>query len=68
MTRVIEVTVTTDGATKVETHGFTGSSCQDASRFLEQALGQKTNETLTSEFYESAGLTQTNETGRLGGG
>lgn len=68
MTRVIEVTVTTEGATKVATHGFTGASCQDASQFLEQALGEKTKETLTAEFYQTANLTQTNETGKLGGG
>jgi hypothetical protein len=38
----------------VETKGFTGPSCKDASRFLEQALGESTAERLTAEFHQSA--------------
>ena len=29
-----------DGSTRVETHGFPAQACREASRFLEQALGQ----------------------------
>ena len=47
----IEILIRTDGSTSVETKGFTGSECQQASRFLEEALGRRTNEQLTSEFY-----------------
>jgi Protein of unknown function (DUF2997) len=49
----IEILVSPKGETTVTTKGFTGSSCKDASRFIEQALGEKTGEQLTAEFYES---------------
>jgi hypothetical protein len=51
MSKIIQVTVSPKGETKIETTGFTGSSCQDASRALEQALGAKSGETLTGEYY-----------------
>ena len=50
--RIIEITVDTKGQSKVETRGFTGGECREASKFVEQALGQKTAETLTTEFYQ----------------
>lgn len=49
----IEILIRTDGSTSVETKGFAGSECQQASRFLEEALGRRTNEQLTGEFYAS---------------
>jgi Protein of unknown function (DUF2997) len=51
MTRIIEIIVSPSGQTKIETKGFTGSSCRDASRFLEEVLGVKTEDRLTAEFY-----------------
>ena len=61
MSQIIEIIVSPQGETTLETKGFSGSSCRDASKFLEQALGQRTNETLTSEFYASQDVTQHNE-------
>ena len=52
MNKTIEITVGPKGETKVETKGFTGAECRDASRFVEQALGQRTAEQLTAEFYQ----------------
>ena len=49
--RTIEVIVSPNGETKIETRGFAGSSCQQASRFLEEALGTRAAEQLTAEFY-----------------
>jgi hypothetical protein len=49
----IEVIVASDGSTRVETKGFSGTQCQAASRFLETALGRRLDETLTSEFHQS---------------
>ena len=49
----IEIIVSPDGASRVETKGFAGSSCQQASRLLEQALGQKQNEQRTADFYRT---------------
>jgi hypothetical protein len=50
--RTIEITVSPTGATKVETRGFTGGECREASRFVEQALGTRSAETLTAEFHQ----------------
>ena len=52
MTRIIEVVVSPTGETKVETKGFAGASCRDASRFVEQTLGQRLGEQTTAEFYQ----------------
>ncbi len=49
--RIIEVIVSPAGETKVTTKGFAGSDCQQASKFLEAALGQRTGEQLTPEYY-----------------
>ena len=51
MNKRIEVVVDSKGGTTVETKGFAGSECVEASRFVEQALGQKTGERTTAEFY-----------------
>ena len=61
MTRTIEIIVTPTGESTVETKGFSGSSCRDASRFVEQALGQRTGETLTAEFHQSESVRQANQ-------
>ena len=53
MTRTIEIIVAPDGKTTVQTRGFVGSSCQDASKFVEWALGQRADETLTAEFHQT---------------
>jgi hypothetical protein len=53
MTR-IEIIVTPEGKTTVQTIGFSGATCRDASRFIEQALGQRTSEVLTAEFHQTA--------------
>ncbi len=52
--KVIEVVVASDGSTRVETRGFSGGQCQEASRFLETALGRRLDETLTPEFHQPA--------------
>lgn len=51
--KLIEITISPDGQTRLETRGFQGASCQQASRLLEQALGQTSAEQLTSEYYQS---------------
>jgi hypothetical protein len=47
----IEITVSPEGAVNIKTAGFTGSSCKDATRELERALGVSGRETLLPEFY-----------------
>jgi len=56
--KTIEIIVTTDGKTRVETKGFVGSECREASRFIEQALGKRTGERLTAEFHQRQQITQ----------
>jgi hypothetical protein len=58
MNKTIEIIVSSTGQTTVQTKGFTGSSCRDASKFIEQALGQQTSETLTAEFHQVQAVEQ----------
>lgn len=51
MTPTIELIVSPSGETKLETRGFQGETCREASRFLETALGQAASEQLTAEFH-----------------
>lgn len=48
----IEITVSPEGAVSIKTSGFTGSSCRDATKAIEKALGVVGKETLTPEFHE----------------
>ena len=50
--KIIKITVDPKGNSKVETRGFTGGECREASRFVEQALGTRSAETLTAEFHQ----------------
>lgn len=52
--KTIEVIIAPDGQSRVETNGFAGSDCREASRFLEKALGQPTHEQLKPEFHQVA--------------
>lgn len=49
--KTIVVLIRPNGETRVETKGFSGSGCRDASRLIEAALGKRQSEILTSEFY-----------------
>jgi hypothetical protein len=58
-TKTIEITVTPEGATSIKTSGFTGSSCKDATRDLERALGVAGRESLLPEYFQQqAGRSQ----------
>jgi hypothetical protein len=54
----IEIIVTPQGEARVQTKGFAGADCQQASRFLEQGLGQRTQEQFTAEFHQSTNSVQ----------
>ena len=61
MNKQIEVIVDDKGAVRVETRGFAGSDCMEASRFIEKALGTAGRVTTTPEyFHASTTQTQTN--------
>ena len=50
--KIIHLVVDPEGNSKVETRGFSGGECLEASRFLEQALGARVGGRLRAEFYE----------------
>lgn len=50
--KTLEITVRPNGETNVETKGVAGGSCREASLFVEQALGARSAETITAEFYQ----------------
>lgn len=53
MPRIIEVIVSPQGEVTMQTKGYAGSECLQASRFLEQALGVVTNDQETTEYLET---------------
>ena len=59
MSRVIEVVVSPQGEATVQTRGYAGGACLQASQFLEQALGVVAADRKTAEFYEPV-VTQQN--------
>ena len=54
MSQRIVIRVAPNGETEVRTEGFTGSSCQKASQFIERALGSKQTEQLTQDYFETS--------------
>jgi hypothetical protein len=52
LNKTIEIIVAPNGQSRVETKGFVGSECRQASLFIEQALGQRASEQLKLEFYQ----------------
>jgi hypothetical protein len=49
--KVIEVVVSPKGETTVQTRGFAGPECQQASKWLEATLGEAVTDRATAEFY-----------------
>ncbi len=60
--KTIEVIISPSGESRLETRGYAGSECKDASRALESALGKSTTESLTAEFH-AAGHEEQNRLG-----
>jgi hypothetical protein len=56
--RTIEVLVSPTGEVSVQTKGFAGSDCLQASKFLEQSLGVTSADRKTADFYETAPVEQ----------
>ena len=49
--KTIQITVTPEGSVSMKTTGFTGSSCRDATRDMEKALGLAGREHMLPEFF-----------------
>ncbi len=58
--KTIEIIVSPKGETRVETKGLSGGECREASKFVEQALGKREQERMTSEFHVSQSVQQEN--------
>jgi hypothetical protein len=56
--RIIEVVVSPQGETTVQTKGYVGAECLQASKWLEQALGLTTSDSKTAEFHQAAVVEQ----------
>jgi Protein of unknown function (DUF2997) len=56
--RIIEVVVSPQGETTVQTKGYAGADCLAASAFLERSLGVTASDVHTAEFYQPTTLTQ----------
>lgn len=59
--KTIEIIVAPNGDTRLETRGFSGPACREASAFLEQALGKPAAERLTGEFHQATTQSETLE-------
>ena len=58
MARVIEVTVSPQGEVTVQTRGYVGGECLQASKPFEQALGVVATDHKTAEYYSVNEATQ----------
>ena len=50
----IQVIIDTNGHTRIETQGFAGAACRQASKGLEEALGIVESDRPTAELYQQA--------------
>lgn len=53
MARIIEIIVSPKGEVTLQTKGYAGSDCIQASKFLEQALGVTATEQKTIEYFNT---------------
>jgi len=53
LSKTIEIIVDAKGEAVVQTKGFTGSSCREASKLIERALGVVQSDTPTAEMYQA---------------
>jgi hypothetical protein len=58
MPRIIEVVVSPAGEATVQTKGYAGADCLQASKFLEHALGTVAAEQKTAEFHQAVAAPQ----------
>jgi hypothetical protein len=56
--KTIEIIVTPTGKTSIQTIGFVGPACREASEYLENALGARVSEQKTVEFHQSQAVEQ----------
>ena len=52
--KTIEIIVAPSGQATLQTNGFSGNECLQASRFLEHAMGKRLHEKLTSSYHQQS--------------
>lgn len=57
MSQTIEIVISPSGAVRVETKGFVGSQCRNATRALEEAIGARHSENIIPEFFAVSPIT-----------
>ena len=50
--KTIQLIIAPNGQVRLETKGYSGSACVEASRFLEASLGKQLSETKTAGYHE----------------
>ena len=63
MSKSIEVIIQPDGSLKIDAVGFTGSDCEQATAFLEDALGQASSRQRKPEYNNTTKRTAFQRTG-----
>jgi hypothetical protein len=66
-TKTVEVVIQPGGQLQIEAHGFTGTGCEAATQFLEEALGSPGARKRKGEYYRSPAVRAKRQQ-RLGGG
>ena len=61
--KTIEIIVNPKGEITLQTQSFTGSTCKEASRLIEQALGIILSDRPTAEFYQSESVEERQQVG-----
>ena len=57
----IEITVSNMGDVMIHARGYSGNTCEAATRFIEEAIGKVTKRTATPERFEGAEIAQKRE-------
>jgi hypothetical protein len=57
-TKTIEITVSPEGSVSIKTSGYSGSTCRDATRDIERALGVSGREHLLPEYFNQTSTGQ----------
>ena len=65
MQQEIHVDVAPDGSLRIDAVGFTGADCEQATAFLEEALGEATGKQRKPEYYRHS-TTRSTQRQRLG--
>lgn len=63
MPRTLEIIVTSTGDIRIEAVGFQGADCEQATRFLEEALGQIEQRRRKREFHQPAKRSRNQQVG-----